>query len=302
MPVSHLLFALAAVAVWGTNFVVIKWGLATWPPLLFVALRYALSSLPLLVLARPRVSWGLIAGYGLLIGVGQFGLLFYAIKSDITPGLASLVVQMQVFFTIAMSGWLFGEKLRPLQSLALALAIAGIGLIAWHVSAPSTGATTTLRGIGLVLLAAACWALSNLVVKHIGRIDMLAFIAWSSIVPTIALAVLSVVLEGREQVATAFAHAGTAAWIAVLWQALGNTLFGFAAWSWLLARHPAASVTPMALLVPVFGMGASAWLLGEPLPAWKLIAAALVLGGLGLNVWAGRLAAAEARAAVRRPN
>ena len=226
MPVSHLLLALAAVAVWGTNFVVIKWGLATWPPLLFVALRYALSSLPLLVLARPRVSWGLIAGYGLLIGVGQFGLLFYAIKSDITPGLASLVVQMQVFFTIAMSGWLFGEKLRPLQSLALALAIAGIGLIAWHVSAPSTGATTTLRGIGLVLLAAACWASSNLVVKHIGRIDMLAFIAWSSIVPTIALAVLSVVLEGREQVASAFAHAGTAAWIAVLWQALGNTLFG----------------------------------------------------------------------------
>ena len=301
MPLSHLLLALAAVAVWGTNFVVIKWGLATWPPLLFVALRYALSSLPLLVLARPRVSWGLIAGYGLLIGVGQFGLLFYAIKSDITPGLASLVVQMQVFFTIAMSGWLFGEKLRPLQSLALALAIAGIGLIAWHVSAPSTGATTTLRGIGLVLLAAACWASSNLVVKHIGRVDMLAFIAWSSMVPTIALTVLSLVLEGREQVASAFAQAGTLAWIAVLWQALGNTLFGFAAWSWLLARHPAASVTPMALLVPVFGMGASAWLLAEPLPAWKLIATALVLGGLGLNVWAGRLAAAEARAAVRRP-
>ena len=37
----------------------------------------------------------------------------------------------------------------------------------------------------------------------------------------------------------------------------------------------------MALLVPVFGMGASALLLGESLQAWKLGAAALVMGGLG---------------------
>ena len=45
----------------------------------------------------------------------------------------------------------------------------------------------------------------------------------------------------------------------VAWQALGNTLFGYGAWNWLLARHPAATVTPAALLVPVFGMTASAW-------------------------------------------
>jgi O-acetylserine/cysteine efflux transporter len=69
------------------------------------------------------------------------------------------------------------------------------------------------------------------------------------------------------------------------WQAVGNMLFGFAAWNWLLARYPAATVTPAALLVPVFGMGSSALVLGEPLPAWKLGAAALVMAGLALNVW-----------------
>ena len=73
-------------------------------------------------------------------------------------------------------------------------------------------------------------------------------------------------------------------WGAVAWQAWGNTLFGYAAWGWLLARHPASVITPMALLVPVFGMGASAWLLAEPLPEWKLLAAALVMTGLSLNV------------------
>jgi O-acetylserine/cysteine efflux transporter len=75
----------------------------------------------------------------------------------------------------------------------------------------------------------------------------------------------------------------------VAWQSWGNTLFGYAAWGWLLARHPAATITPMALLVPVFGMSASALLLAEPLPAWKLIAAALVMAGLAVNLLWPRL-------------
>jgi O-acetylserine/cysteine efflux transporter len=79
-------------------------------------------------------------------------------------------------------------------------------------------------------------------------------------------------------------RAGWGTWAAVLWQSAGNTLFGYGAWAWLLARYPAATVSPMALLVPVFGMGASALLLGEALPGWKLLAAGLVMGGLALNL------------------
>ena len=79
-----------------------------------------------------------------------------------------------------------------------------------------------------------------------------------------------------------------AVWLAVLWQAIGNSLFGYATWGWLLARHPAATVAPMALLVPVFGLGASALWLGEALPTWKLGAAALVMAGLALNLFGPR--------------
>ena len=71
----------------------------------------------------------------------------------------------------------------------------------------------------------------------------------------------------------------------MLWQSVGNSLFGYAAWGWLIARYPAATVTPMALLVPVFGMAASSLFLGEAMPAWKLIAMALVMGGLAINLW-----------------
>ena len=74
-------------------------------------------------------------------------------------------------------------------------------------------------------------------------------------------------------------------WAAVLWQSVANTMFGYGVWGWLLARYPAATVTPMALLVPVFGMSSSALFLGEALPTWKIIAAGLVLAGLAVNLF-----------------
>ena len=90
--------------------------------------------------------------------------------------------------------------------------------------------------------------------------------------------------EGPHAIVEGLRQADATTWAAVLWQSIGNTLFGYVAWGWLLARHPAAIVVPSALLVPVFGMGTTALVLAEPLPAWKLIAAALVISGLALNI------------------
>lgn len=280
LPPRQLLLALAVVAVWGTNFVVIKYALGTLPPLLLASLRFALAFAPAaLFVRRPATQWRTLAAYGVLIGAGQFGLLFLALRADITPGLASLAVQIQVFFTIGLAMALAGERVRGFQWLALALAASGLGVIAAH-----TDASTTPLGLGLVLLAALCWAAGNLVAKRAGRVDMLGFMVWSSLFAVPPLALLSWLIEGPQAIAQGLAAAGPGVWAAVLWQSIGNTLFGYGAWAWLLARHPAATITPMALLVPVFGMGASALMLAEPLPAWKLAAAALVLIGLALNI------------------
>jgi O-acetylserine/cysteine efflux transporter len=129
------------------------------------------------------------------------------------------------------------------------------------------------------------------VAKSAGRIDMLGFMVWSSVFAIPPLFALAMVFEGWQVFAGGIAKADAAIWGAVLWQAIGNTLFGYAAWNWLLARHPAATVTPMALLVPVFGMSASALVLGEPMQPWKLAAAGLVLAGLAVNVFWPRLRA-----------
>lgn len=276
----HFLLALAVVAVWGTNFVVIKLALGHLPPLLFAALRFTLALFPaMLFLPRPNVGWRNLALYGVLIGVGQFGLLYLAINGHISPGIASLVVQTQVFFTIGLSMRMRAERVQPFQWLALALATAGIATIGMH-----TDGTTTVLGLLLVLGAALSWAGGNIAAKEGKPDNMVAYVVWSSAFAAPPLFVLSYLFEGGDAILHGLRDADLATWLAVVWQSWGNSLFGYTAWGWLLARHPAATITPMALLVPVFGMGASTWWLGESLPLWKLTAAALVMGGLAVNL------------------
>jgi O-acetylserine/cysteine efflux transporter len=280
LPARHLLLALVAVAVWGVNFVVIRLALADFPPLFFACLRFTLMLLPAaLFLPRPKVSWRPLAAYGFLIGFGQFGILFVAMERDITPGLASLIVQMQVFFTIGLFVWRGGERLRGYHLVALGLGFAGLAVI----FARTDGSTTPL-GIALTLVAAASWAGGNLAAKAAGPSEMLAFVVWSSLWGAAPLFLFSLALEGWPAITASLAGAGAVAWAALVYQSAAAGLFGYAVWGWLLQRHPAATVTPMALLVPVFGMGTSALVLGEPLQGWKLAAAGLVLAGLAVSL------------------
>ena len=285
-----LLLALAVVMVWGSNFAVIGATLHRLPPLLFATLRFAAVVFPLIFFVRrPDVPWRILAGYGIAIGVGQFGVLFIAIDGYIAAGLASLLVQSQVVFTIAMAMMISGERLRPLQYGALALALAGLAVIVGH-----TGGDVTITGIVLVLGAALGWSLGNMAQRAAGKVDMLGFITWSSVFAVPPLAGMALWFEGWPAIAAALTAATPAIWASVAWQAVGNTLFGYGAWGWLLARYPATSVAPTSLLVPVFGMASTAIWLGEPLPPWKLLAAALITGGLAVNVLAVRRPAGRA--------
>jgi O-acetylserine/cysteine efflux transporter len=282
LPLTHLLLALAVILVWGSNFVVIRLGLNELPPLTFAALRFTFAAFPLIFFVkRPQTPWWRLIGYGLLIGVGQFGLLFIAMNGSISPGLASLVVQTQVFFTIGLAMYLTGERPRLFQYGALALGALGLAWLIVH-----TNGEITPLGLGLVLCAAAGWAGGNTIARGVGPgVNFFNFIVWASACSLPALYALALTIEGPRHVAAALAHASPAAWAAVLWQTIGNTMFGYVAWAWLLSRHPAAQVSPLALLIPVAGMGASAIWLHESLPDWKLIAAALLIAGLALNTF-----------------
>jgi O-acetylserine/cysteine efflux transporter len=284
LSLRDALLALGIVFVWGTNFVVIRWGLDVLPPLFFATLRFTLVFLPAAVfLKRPQISWSNLAIYGVCIGLFQFGMLFIAMHGRISPGLASLVVQMQVFFTIALSMARTGERLKPHQMAAFALALAGMAVIALN-----NGKGATLPGLALTLVAAMGWAGGNQASREAGKhgatVNMLAYVVWAALFSVPPLLTLSLLIEGPDAILAGLHHATWVTWSAVAWQSVGNTMFGYACWAWLLSRYPAATVAPLSLLVPIFGFGASALLLGEALPLWKIGATALIMAGLAVNL------------------
>lgn len=292
LSLRAIALALLTVTIWGSNFVAIKLALHDLPPLLLCALRFVFVSLPLVIfLPRPAISWGQLVTYGLTMFGLQFSFMFLGMKLGLSAGLASVVLQFQVFVTLALSVTLLRERLAWPQIAGGALAIAGFTVIGLHL-----GHGGSITGMICVLLAAVSWGYANVFSRRLGRVNPLALVAWGGLVVPLPMLLASLIFEGPATIAHAVTHVGWPAIFSLAYIVYVSTHIGYSLWSWLLARHPASAITPFALLVPVVGMVSSAFFLGEELPGWKLQAAALVLAGLGLNILAPRLAPARAPA------
>lgn len=285
------LSATVVIVVWGLNFVAMKWGLLTLSPLLLCALRFVAASLPFLWFVRPprSVSWGLLAAYGLVQGVGQFGLLFTGMKLGMPAGMASVVLQTQAFVTMLLAAALLGEKPHRWQWLGLCIAIGGLVAIG---AAHGDGAMDmTLAGFVLTVGAAAMWAGSNLITRMAARqgpYEPVSFIVWTSLFPIGPLLLLACGLDGVDSVARQLRHLGWRELGVVAYLALLSTLLGYSLWTRLLQRHAASTVAPLSLLVPVVGLLSAMLLLGERPTGWQWLGTLAVLGGMGVNQFGGR--------------
>ncbi|WP_432250949.1 EamA family transporter [Streptomyces sanyensis] len=283
MPLSHVALAAAVAAVWGVNFVVIEIGLDHFPPLLFSALRFLAAAVPAVFLVgRPTVGWRWIVGVGLVLGVAKFGLLFTGMDQGAPAGLSSLVLQVQAVFTALFAFAALGERPGPAGWAGMAVAAGGIGLAAWD-----EGGSGTFTGFLLVIAAAACWGVSNVLTRRAAPPDALGFMVWVSTVPVLPLLGLSLLLEGPERDLEALRSLDWTGAGAVVYVAWVTTVFGFGAWGFLMRHHPASSVAPFSLLVPVFGMSSAALLLGEAVGPLRWCAAALLVGGVALTSFGG---------------
>jgi len=292
MSARDIVLAFAIMVVWGVNFLAMKWGVAEVPPLLLTALRYVVAAVPaVFFIKRPNVALGILVGYGLAVGVGQFGLLFTAIKFGMPAGLASVVIQLQVFFTIGFAVLFLGERPSGAQLAGALIAFAGIAVIA----AERLGGAA-LWPFLMTIAAAICWGVANLLTKKAGRIDMLGFVVWSSLAPPIPLYLLSLLFEGPGAVPLALSqitYVGIGSLLFIGWI---STVFGYGGWSVLLGRYPASTVAPFALLVPVSGIAGATLILGERITPFELIGSLLVFAGLMTNVFGPRLLARQVEA------
>ncbi|GGD16787.1 MULTISPECIES: O-acetylserine/cysteine exporter [Franconibacter] len=285
------LLALLVVVAWGLNFVVIKVGLHSMPPLMLAGLRFLLVAFPaLLVVARPKVPLSLLLGYGLTISFGQFAFLFCAINFGMPAGLASLVLQAQAFFTIILGAFVFRERLQLKQVAGITLAVFGVLVL---VEGSLSGQHVALLGFMLTLAAALSWACGNIFNKKIMQLPqppaIMSLVVWSALVPIVPFFVASLIFDGPAVMLQSLVSLDVTTVLSLVYLAFIATIVGYGIWGTLLGRYETWRVAPLSLLVPVVGLASAALLLGETLSVLQLLGALLIMAGLYINVFGFRV-------------
>ena len=272
-----LTLALLVTVIWGVAFVATRIGLDDFSPPQLTALRFVIASLPAAFLPRPPVSWAALVTIGLTLFTGQFLFQFFGIAGGLPPGLASVIVQTQALFTVLFAAAALGERPSRQQVIGMAAALVGVLLITVTI-----GQNLTAVGLALGLLSAVSWGIGNVLLKRLGRVDMLGLMVWLSLIPPLPSLALSLALDGPAALARALWRSSWAGLAATLYLGLVATTFAYALWGGLLRRYPTATVAPFALLVP-FVAALSTWLIfGERFGPVRLAGMAFVLLGLVL--------------------
>ncbi|KTC65594.1 integral membrane protein (plasmid) [Legionella adelaidensis] len=286
MPISHLLCTLLVVVIWGLNFIFVKFALDEMSPLMLCALRFLLASLPAIFFIKPpAIPFRMVATYGLIMFAMQFSFFFLGMHAGMTPGLASLVMQVQVFFSMLFAAIFLKDKPVPIQVFGALLAFGGIAIVALHCDQ-----NVTISGFILILLAAATWGFGNLITKKAKKINMMALVVWGSFVASIPLTVLAFLFEGPETIFTSLRAISIWGVVSVLYIVYFSTWIGYGVWNWLISRYPVNTIVPFTLLVPVVGLVSSVIILDEPFQQWKLLASIMVLTGLCFHIVSARFA------------
>lgn len=280
MPFLHLFLVLLTIGIWGFNFVVVKYALQEISPLLLCSLRFFLTSFPLVLFIRkPEAPFQMVLLYGIIMFAVQFALVFFAIYAGLTPGLASILLQLQAFFSILLSVILLGENLRIWNVIGGSVAFLGVLIVCLNM-----GGEVTWLGLFFVLLAAIFWSVGSVIVKKLKGINTFSLVIWASFVAWPPLLIASFILEGNFQIFSYVKNMSHISLLSVLYIAYLSTVFAFAVWNWLLQKHPISLVSPFTLLVPLVAMASSSLFLGEILHSWKIGAGILVISGLMINL------------------
>lgn len=280
MKPKHLLLALITVISWGLNFIAIHESLRDLPPILLCAVRFTLTALPwVFFLPKPKAPFKLILGYGIFTFAIQFGLLFGGIYLGLPAGLSSLIIQVQVFFSMGLAALYFGDIPSIWKLFGALVSFIGIGIVASHVDG-----NTTFTGLLITVVSALCWSIGNIFSKKIATESPVALVAWGSLVAAPVMLIVSLFFDGPDLIVTSLENISLNTIISIIYIVYISSFVGYGIWGFLLNSYPTAVITPFTLLVPVVGLVSAAFFLGEELTPWKLLACLFVMAGLVFNL------------------
>ncbi|MFT2092515.1 EamA family transporter [Paraglaciecola sp. 2405UD69-4] len=289
MSNKDMLLALCIVTIWGVNFVIIAWGLEGMPPLLLGGIRFLMvASIGSLFFKRPAIPIKWWVAYAIPISFLQFAFLFSAMAFGMPAGLASLALQAQALFTLLFAFLILKEAIKGYQIVAIAVAVMGLSIIAFS----NNTETMTALGFGLTMASAASWALGNICNRTISNRGYKAnvnLIIWSAWVPPIPFFLSSWYFEGSDLIISSLVNFSWQSLASLVYLSICATIVGYGLWSYLLSRYPAAQIAPLSLGVPIVGITSASILLSESISQMQWIGASLVLTGLLMNTFGGRL-------------
>ena len=278
---KHLSLAVLVTLVWGVNFPITKLGLRAIDPFVLTGIRFALAALPLVFfIKRPAVKFSYVVAYGIIFGLGMWGVINYGIQVGVSPGIASLIIQLSVFFTMGWGFLLFKEKIRGAQMLGAVLALIGLaGIISTQEG------NHAVLGVMLIVLSAVAWSVGNVIIKKSGVKEIFSFMVWASLIPPIPLFLTAWVMHGSAAFEGLQASLDLTAVLSILFQVYLATHFAYWGWNSLLKLYPVSTVAPLSLLIPVFGIASSMLILDERISTPNLISIGIIIVGLAVGLY-----------------
>jgi O-acetylserine/cysteine efflux transporter len=286
MQPKHIVLAILVAVIWGFNFIFVQIGLKEVPPLTLCALRFFLSSVPLVFFVkRPAAPWVWLFLYSCLTFTLQFAFMFLGMKAGASSGIASLLIQSQVFFSFLLAAVFLGERLTYWQVMGVFFAFTGLAVVLENLG----GGDITLAGFIWILAAAVMKGAGNLCVKKMGKAQGMGLIVWASFLSFPPLFVVAYMIDGPTALFTSLHALSWRGALAVFYIAYISTWIGYGLWAWLLSIYAVGIVVPFTLLVPVVALFASSYVFGEGMQTWKLLAAGFILVGLMIHLFGAKL-------------
>ncbi|NWN49760.1 EamA family transporter [Pseudomonas sp. MAFF 301514] len=278
---KHLSLAVLVTLVWGVNFPITKLGLRAIDPFVLTGIRFALAALPLVFfIKRPAVKFSYVAAYGFIFGLGMWGVINYGIQVGVSPGIASLIIQLSVFFTMGWGFVLFKEKIRGAQMIGAVLALIGLaGIISTQQG------NHAVLGVMLIVLSAVAWSIGNVIIKTSAVKEIFSFMVWASLIPPIPLFLTAWLLHGSAAFEGLQSSLDLTAILSILFQVYLATHFAYWGWNSLLKLYPVSTVAPLSLLIPVFGITSSMLILDERIATPNLISIGIIVAGLAVGLY-----------------
>ncbi|MCJ8157533.1 DMT family transporter [Sphingomonas sp. LaA6.9] len=261
---------------WGLNIIAVKMAVEATGPFTAAVLRQAIVFI--VCASALRIVPGKMRE---LIGLGFLsGGIFYIFVNwslAVSDNISALAIagQLGVPFSLLLAVVFLGERIHIIRIGGLALSLLGVALLVFD---PAAG--RELPGMALTACGSFIWALSSLIQRRMSGVPVLTIYAWMGLVGTIVLIPVTLWQEPEALRSLPALPLSDFGWIA--FSAIGSTICGHGAMSWLLQRHPITSVVPLTLAAPVISVIVASLFFATPLTPIMIAGGSIALVGVAI--------------------